>query len=421
MKKQYHYTIVAFVIGFLIYFVSAFSFAQSKKEVKEAEKQRDKYVFNVKLKNKNVSEKIYFKLYKGTVIIPITISNKTYNFIFDTGAQTLLSDSLAKKLNAIQSKYSILCSDGAGISKSMDFYSVDDVHVGSLCFDNVGYGVANLDIFEKHLCMRIDGLLGTNILRLLNWEIDFSNQIITVSDKPFSATNYTMLIPFKESFSRTPEIKMGMGEYSFWATLDMGYNDLIEIPDSLFFKSRVSHYLKYAKGEGKSSETLFNDETPQNQYMSAIDSLYIGNNLLFNEVVNITPSPVILIGNAFLMQYGKVAINWKQQKIFLEKTAENKTTENNIFEFTPNLQDDKLIISFIWENSDMYRKGIKIGDQIIGINEISTERINSSQWCEIKEKIDRLENLTIEILKQSGEKTTTFVKKTTHKALIESK
>lgn len=413
MKKQ----LVIFVVSF---FISIVSFAQSKKEIKEFRKTGDKYLFNVKLKNKQVSEKIYFKLRSDAVIVPVTINGKTYNFVFDTGAMTIFSDSLAKDLNAIYS-VSMPVVDAAGLVDTVNFYCTDNVCIGNLCFDNVGYGIANLDVFEKHQCMRIDGLLGINILRLLNWEIDFSNQIINVSDKPFLAANYAMVMPFEESIGgRTPEIKMKMGIYYFYVTLDLGNNDLIQIPDSIFFKVPKSKDLKYAKGEGKNTETLFNDTTPQIQYVSEIDSFYLGNNLIVNEMVNIMPSTMALIGNEFLMKYGKIAINWKQKKILLGKRDENRIIDNDkIWEFVPDLQDDKLIVSFIWENTDMYKKGIRVGDQIMSINGISTEKIITTQWCEISEDIKNLDNVTIEILKKdTGEKITVQHTKTTYKSLI---
>jgi hypothetical protein len=140
-------------------------------------------------------------------------------------------------LNTTPSEYSVGLVDGSGIERKKNFYHTDNVNIGSLRFDNVCYTVENLDVFEKYLCTHIDGLLGTNILRLLNWEIDFANQTINVSSKPFSSANYGMEIPFRETFSGTPQIKIMMGKYYFWAELDMGYNDYIAIKDSVFLKS----------------------------------------------------------------------------------------------------------------------------------------------------------------------------------------
>ena len=416
MKKQYSNLFVTFAIClFTCFAFPNFSSAQSLKKAIDFKK-----LFSVKLRNKNVSEKIYFRFYEDLVVIPVTINGKTYNFIFDTGAMTVFSDSLAKSLNPTTS-VSFPATDADKTEKTIDFYCTDNVQIGSLYFDNVGYGIVNLDAFEKRLCMRIDGLLGVNIFKLLNWEIDFSNKIISVSNKPFSADNYGMEIPFRESFGgRTPEIRMDMGKYYFYATLDMGNNDLIQIQDSIFFTHRESSYLKYAKGEGKSSETLFNDEIPQNEYISEIDSLYMGNNLIVKEMVCISPSTMILIGNSFLKKYGKIAINWKQRKIFLGKKDENNAIDNDKFrEFIPDLQDDKLIVCFIWENTDAYKKGIRIGDQIISINGISTEKINNSKWCEIDEEIKDLDNYNMELLNSAGEKINVNFKKVTYKSLLE--
>ncbi|MDR0367834.1 MAG: hypothetical protein LBH82_01675, partial [Bacteroidales bacterium] len=213
---------------------------------------------------------------------------------------------------------------------------------------------------------------------------------------------------------------MEMGEFYFYATLDLGNNDLIQIPDSLFFKSRKSNSLKYARGEGKKTETLFNDETVQNQYLVEIDTLYMGNNRIMNEMVNVVPSTMILIGNAFLIKYGKIAINWKQKKLFLEKKEEDKTIENEEhWEFIADLQDDKLIICFIWENIHSHNDSIQTGDQILSVNGISTEKIDISQWCEIKENTKELKSMPVEILTSTGKKTIQW-QKVTDKSLIEN-
>jgi hypothetical protein len=124
---------------------------------------------------------------------------------------------------------------------------------------------------------------------------------------------------FKKSFTHTPKVKMQMGKYVFYAILDMGYGGGIQITDTVFFKTGKSDLnLKYSKGEGINSATLFNEKIIENKYKVEIDSFYIGNNLILNEEVRIDPYPnEILIGNSFLKQYGKITINWKQKKIFL--------------------------------------------------------------------------------------------------------
>jgi hypothetical protein len=425
MKNQYSHLLVTFAICiFTCFAFSNFSSAQSRKEIKEFKKK----IFNVKLRNKQVFEKIHFKLHQDMVIIPVTINGKTYNFIFDAGAMTIFSDSLAKNLT-LTTSISLPITDANKIEQTMDFYCTDSVQVGSLYFDNVGYGVINLDNFEKVLCMRIDGLLGTNIFRLLNWEIDFSNQIISVSNKPFSVNNYAMKILFKESFgNRSPKIRIIMSKYGFYATFDRGYNEGIKISDNLFFKSGKSSYLKSAKGIGEVSETLFNDDTLKNkyEYISEIDLLYIGknrHNSIVNEMVGIEPYPSSnLIGNSFLKKYGKITINWKQKKIFLgEKDESNNIDDDKTFGYVPDVQDNKLIVSFIWENADAYKKGIRIGDQIMSINGISTEKIDDSQWCEISAEIENLDsdNRTIELLNSAGEKVIVNIKQVTYKSLLE--
>jgi hypothetical protein len=415
MKKQHSHLLVTFAICISTCFsFPTFSFSQNwfQNWIKINK------LCNVKLRNKQVYEVIHFKLKDNMVIIPVTINGKTYNFIFDTGASiTFFSDSLAKNFKTTHSM-SVPTTDADGIKQAMNFYLTDytdNFQMGSLYFDNVGYGVLNIDAFEDAICTHIDGILGDNILSLLNWEIDFSNKTIIVSKKPFSVDNYSMKIPFKKSFgARTPEIKMQMGKYVFYATFDMGNNGGIDISDSIFFKSGKSSYVEYSKGEGRSNVTLFNERITENKYKVVIDSFYMGNNLIVNEKVDISPYPAgKLIGNTFLEKYGKVTINWKQKKIFLGKKNESDTVgTGETMGFSFGLQEDKLIVTSVWEDTKAYEEGIRMGDQIISVNGVSTENINRSKWCEISEEIDNLDKYTMEILDSEGKTITVTAEKT---------
>jgi C-terminal processing protease CtpA/Prc len=83
--------------------------------------------------------------------------------------------------------------------------------------------------------------------------------------------------------------------------------------------------------------------------------------------------------------------------------------------FNFDLQDDKLIVSSVWEDSKAYKEGIRIGDLIISVNGISTEKINHSQWCEISEIFENADEFTIELLKNAtGEKISISGKKITN-------
>jgi hypothetical protein len=105
---------IVFVVSFFSCFLSSsFSFAQSKKEIRNANKY-----FNIKLENRQIqeTETIDFKLHNGLAIVEVIINCKSYNFIFDTGTMTLFSNSLAKNSHTGKSEFSMPAADVSGIT-----------------------------------------------------------------------------------------------------------------------------------------------------------------------------------------------------------------------------------------------------------------------------------------------------------------
>src|SRR5690606_13265934 len=67
-----------------------------------------------KIVQRNYFEEISFEVVHDKIIVPITIDNKTYRFILDTGAPNLISEKVAKEIN-LKSHQSISIKDANNI------------------------------------------------------------------------------------------------------------------------------------------------------------------------------------------------------------------------------------------------------------------------------------------------------------------
>lgn len=288
--------------------------SQTKAE-KESFKNRDKYLFAARPLQKNFTHTLPFDYHLGQIIVPVVIEGKTYSFMFDTGATTIVSSELKEKLG-MKTIFNNNMVDGSGQIQEQQFYNIGQVQLGPVVFKDVVGPAVDLAKFEKLFCMKLDGIFGTNIMRTCHWKIDYKAKTITFSDKKIKPEGEAVEIDFMEGFSGSPMIQQIIGRYNFYSTMDTGYSGGFKIRDSLFFTSYKNKDVKMVRGRGKSSVTLF-DSKIDNEYAAILDSVYIGGQLMKNQFVSVAPGESYLIGNEVFEKYGSVILDWKKSKLYL--------------------------------------------------------------------------------------------------------
>jgi len=398
----------------LLLLLPMLSLAQTPAE-KESYKNRDKYLFAARPVQKKFLKTIPFDFDENKqIIIPVIIAGETYQFLFDTGATTIISEEIATKL-ALKQLFKNNLSDGAGKVQEQPFYSLPGLHVGGIDFENVVAATADMKKFETQYCVKLDGILGTNIMRKCHWKIDYKNGVITMSDKAIKPGKNFYAVDFEEGFSGTPILELFMGRYSVNMLMDTGYNGGFSIPDSLYFKSRKNHEKPYKKGHGITTITLFENDYKE-KYMGIIDSVYIANkrHLVLNGIADIDHADTFLIGNRVFKGFGEVILDWKKHRIYLPEKVLDVNGEYNTFGFAPVFKNSNVVISIVWEGSDAFANGLAAGDTVTGINGHTTAGIDSAMWCGLLEQIkgEMASEVNISVLKQDGTTITCTLKRT---------
>jgi len=354
---------------------------------KESFKNRDKYLFAARPAQKNFTHTLPFEYSFGQIIVPVVIEGKTYSFMFDTGASTLVSNELRDKLG-MRSIFSNSMVDGSGQVEALPFYSIGQLQLGPVTFKDVVGPALDMAKFEKLFCIKLDGIFGTNIMRTCHWKIDYEAKIITFSDKKIRPEGEITEVGFTENFSGSPMIQQVIGKYSFHSIMDTGYNGGFKIRDSLFFDSQKNKALKMVRGRGKSSMTLF-DSKVDDEYSAIIDSIYFGGHLLRHQFVSVAAGDSYLTGNEVFQKFGTVILDWHKKKLYL---GAKEIKEDKFFKtigISPVYIDGSLHVGMVWENSIAARHGVGPGDAIISINSIPSKNMPQEKWCEI---VDLLRN-----------------------------
>lgn len=379
-------------------FLTLQTFGQTAEE-KAKIANRDKYLFGARIENKNFVEKIPFTQVNNLIFITVEIQGTAYNFLFDTGAVTILSSRLREKLQLKEAMRNNLI-DASGKEQAEIFYSLEKIKIGSIIFNNIGTASMDFTAMSEQFCTTMDGIIGANLMRNCYWKIDYKNKVLEFSDKKIKPAVKAYELPFEENFSGTPLVKLFFGNYNFQALFDTGNNQSFNFPDSLYFKSSASKNKILRRGAGSTEFTLYGNREIIN-HASIMDSVTIGTRLFQKQAVRVSPSPLPLLGNKFLMQFEEVILDWKKHLIYfpVDYRAEEPL---KTLGFDPLFTEGKVVVSFLWEGSEAQKQGLELGDTIIAINGESLGLITPERWCTLREIVKSEDRLAMRIRKKDG-------------------
>lgn len=371
-----------------IFFTCAFLQAaqsQTKKEIKKATKDRDKFFYSGTIKQSVFDQTIHFQNLRGEIIVTVMINGKPYNFIFDTGAPTLISDDLLKELH-LEKTGSFTMNDGTEHKKMLDCYTIKEMQLGDVVFNNTGCMMNNMDDLSKLMCIKVDGVLGVNLMHLCYWKLRFDDSTIDFSSSLQQIPSSAKALNFIEDFGGSPYFKMQYGDSTMYVEFDCGANGPLSIKDTDTNNlKKLSH--SFAVGHGATVQTLY-QKLAAKQYACIVDSIKIADVTFRNKLVFLTEiRDKSLMGTSFMKNYETI-LNWKDHKIYMDElTSAIDTTYSRSFGFNFAIDSNKLRVQFVWNGSLAEKDGINVGDEVTAVNDINTTAITDEQYCDIINEI----------------------------------
>lgn len=341
-------------------------------------------------------------------IIEVEISDKKYHFLFDTGAMmTIISDKIADS-NKLKKENKINISGVAANdkeAKQTEVYVIaENIKISNLQFNNISSAVVDLELLNKHLCTKIDGILGMNLIKLCNWKIDTFGQTVSFSDRVFDDISKDK-ISLKYHQGLLPLVDISQGKNKFMTLLDTGFDGTLQ----LFTDFKTTKKMKSRTGEGYYTLGINEMESGKMDEV-VLDKISLGN----FEIQNVTAyvlNDKPLIGMGILKEYTTI-LNFSENNMIL--VSKNKQPDIDITKdfgakFCIN-ENDELQVCFIWDNSQLKKEGIKVGDRITAINSNPVSKVTNGQYCDFN-KIQRENNtVTLTFETHNGLKTIELVK-----------
>ncbi|MFL9834164.1 aspartyl protease family protein [Chryseobacterium terrae] len=330
---------------------------------------------------------IPFEYIDGKIIINVDIKNKKHNFIFDTGALTIISSELKGSLNEKKSNAVFEATDANNSKSRMDLFSTSDLKIDDLKFKNIEFSFADISWMDSRACKKISGIFGANMMNNKVWRIDFKLKKIIVSDKVTESSAESVSINFsEENFTHVPTINVNIRKQNFNVFFDTGAGSGFTLDSKSYQLVKDNNFLIF---EGLLSQSLSSISKGE-RHLDMME-IEINNKALDNQIVDTSSDSRNLVGTRFMENF-IIDLDFINKKIILNPIG--KSPEYNSLGIAFAAVENHLVIVNKLKVPQLSE--LNVADKIIKVNNIDVSKINSEKFCEIKELINTSNEITIQ-------------------------
>lgn len=340
------------------------------------------------------TDSVRFNSYLRLIFVPVVINGKTYNFLLDTGAPMVVSKELAAELNLerVSRKY---VGDSQGKRQKLNYLLLPEITIGQQTFGQLVAIEADLNLDPTLACMKMDGIIGSNLLRHAIWEIDYQQKFLGFHNnyKKFLPDSAAIVLPFITAASYTPVIDVMVDSIKIRnVTFDTGSGGWLTMPVSRLGKTRFNPDSVHTE-IGYVSAGLFG---------SVADTVYHTKNhlALANAAISHVPlslehsKPKSLLGNAFFENF-YVVMNWQTREMYL--TPREFNNERKSFSLGVRFVDNTLRVGSLTYNGLAMQSGLQLNDRITKLNDKDVSRPTQEDYCEVLLLLRETDELVIEV------------------------
>lgn len=321
-------------------------------------------------RTKGINERIPIRLVNNLPLVEVTIAGETYIFMFDTGAPTVISEAIYKRLG-LEPAHKGKVSDSQNNKAKQVFTLLPEMKVGSLVFSEVGAVV--LDLHKSVFgCFAIDGILGANQMATLAWKVNYSEKSLQATDdmRNFDLSAYTTVLPFETSLQKTPKVKSSLLGKKVNFTFDTGFTGRFKVEKKFFDADKVNTYVETY---GATAVGAYGTSKADVGHLFISDDLMLDKNRFDGERVSTGNSN--LIGNDFLVNFSYI-MDWKTQKIYLKRLT-TSAAELKTFGFDYLFVENKPTVVSVYKDQE----AVQLGDVILSINEVDMQHLTDEEAC----------------------------------------
>lgn len=327
-------------------------------------------------KQRGYFSSVNYEKVREKLVIKATINGKVYRFIVDTGAPNMITKAVYDELKpAVLKKLPV--KDANNQMDSLTIVSLSEITLGNIVFNDIPTLVAkDAFIFD---CLKVDGFIGSNMLRSSIVQFSSKDSTMTVTDQPEKLSldkkhSSDLLLNSAQSSPFLKTTISGKKKGSVQLLFDTGMEGLYAIAlkhYSLLESKNIFEVL--ASSTGSTTLALHGTGNDTTQYKLKIPELEVNGAVFKNVMAQTTPSENSRIG-AELLKYGITTVDYQNKKFYFEPFQSTLDLQSGSFPVTVISKNDKLVIGIVWD--DTLKDKIKVNDEVIAIDEIDYTRLS---------------------------------------------
>lgn len=345
---------------------------------------------------------LHFEYVNGEIFVPVKINGNIYDFLFDTGAPTVVSQDLVKELD-LEATGVINASDGKGHVKPEYTYNLTKMEIADVEMDHVKCLSINTEGVSSTICSKVDGIIGADLMQKYCWQLNFSDSMLVFSSESLLPPKEAIAVHFEQSANYSPFVMMKYGDSSFYAEFDSGSNNPLTFSDSIYLTNRKAMKKKYVTVYGGVEQSVYG-RIYTNELRAILDTISM-DGIIFTDVfakMRDTRNELPTIGTSFMRNYD-ITIDWKQQMIYLKQISKNADDRfTNSFGLSFSVIDSGLYVGLLWKNSEAEKRGIRLGDQVMRINGQKVATCTPAMYCELTRQLRQCKKIDITLRDKSG-------------------
>lgn len=355
---------------------------------------------------KSYNYEVPFDFINDLIFIPVVIENKKYNFLFDTGAELNIIDPLvANQLNLKKLRNGVI-SNGSDSNKGVSRVKINDIKISNLQFKETAGIIWDLSKLSDLVgCVKIDGIIGNNLMRKSNWQINYKDKTIKFSDntKNFIVSNSAKKTLMNSRNYGNVFLDIAINDKVKKFTFDTGFNGFMQTGEVNFLENE-----KFITTIGLSGGN-YNGKKDGEVHYSQIKSFNL-NGIEFNcpSIFNVKPNNSSVLGNEFFKNF-ILTIDWENDFLYFDPLNEIEYKKLEMFEVSiyPDYGKNEIFIGNIYKESDFLNK-INPHSKVLYINDYDVSSFKNNGLCDfwenewkILKKLDRL-NITVKTNDESN-------------------
>ena len=261
------------------------------------------------VKQKDYLVEIPFNYINKHIFIEVIISDKKYNFLFDTGYElTTIDPKISNEINYKLIK-EIDLSGSSIANQKANLIELPNISISNLNFEETYGMVQDLSYMKENKeKSTINGVIGNNLMRKSKWQIDYVKRVIRISNKTEK---------FK-GLQNAKKIELNNKDWGL-GYVDIELNDqkhkfIFDLGSSGEFTANLS-FVKFLKEK----DTLIQ----QDKQTFRVGKIKIGEIEINNKSITLEKYVSSLLGNAFFENY-LLTIDWEKNILFLNQNTNKK-------------------------------------------------------------------------------------------------